>query len=59
MVCERGRFKQLQKQIPKCIACQPQYIDMVRAVGQQLLLIPENFVFCLPVPLQKLDSLNA
>jgi len=52
-------FNQFQKQIPKCAACLPQYIDIISAVGQELLLIAENFVFLLLVPFQKSGSLIA
>jgi hypothetical protein len=47
-------FDQFQKQIPKGTARMPQYIDIVHTVGQQLLLIAENFYFLLLIPFQKL-----
>jgi hypothetical protein len=52
-------FDQLQKQIPKRTTRLHQYIDIVHAVGQGLLLIAENFVFLLLIPFQKLGSLIA
>jgi hypothetical protein len=44
---------------PKSTACLPQYIDIVHAVRQELLLIAENFVFLLHIPFQNLSSLIA
>ena len=35
------------KQISKSTACLPQYIDVIHAVGQELLVITEKIVFFL------------
>jgi len=52
-------FEKFQKKIPKRTARLPQYIDIVHAEGQELMLIAENFVFLLLIPFQKLGSLIA
>jgi len=55
---KRVHFDQFQKQIPKR-TCLPQYIDIVHAGGQELLLIAETFIFLLLIPFQKLGLLIA
>jgi len=52
-------FDQFQKQIPKRTERLPQYIDIVHAVGQELLFIAENFVFLHIIPFQNFCSLIA
>jgi len=52
-LAEWVHFNQFQKQIAKCTACLPQYINIINAVGQELL------IFLFLVPSQKSGSFIA